>query len=457
MPPAPITATVEPASRPPSCGSQDQARAYWLKLRTPASSSPSACSATCAAYAPAAVVNVTPGRGADALDPVLDARRLQLHPLHGRRKLGEIVGRADPDDGLRVLERCERAAARLDRVGEVLWSVWAEVDCWCHQVSCGVGGSIAARAASRDASEMSSVPQFAARGITKSFGGREILRGADLDVEAGSRIGILGPNGGGKSTLMRILAGLDEPDAGDGDPPARPRRSPTCRRSSTATGATRARRSRGAAGAGRCSRPSCTAAERRLADPALAADLDAMTRALAHHERLLARWTEAGGDRAEGEALGAPARARHRRATLEHAHERALRRPAQARRARRLPRAPPRRAAARRARGAPGHGAAASARRAAGRLRRRRGDDLPRPPPARRGVSADRRARQRARSASGRATTAPTSSPASSSSSASGSVRHAAEGDRAPGGGRAALPALGAHPRQRARGHARRA
>ncbi len=59
-----------------------------------------------------------------------------------------------------------------------------------------------------------SVPQLAARGITKSFGGRAILRGADLDVEAGSRIGILGPNGGGKSTLLRIIAGLEHADAG---------------------------------------------------------------------------------------------------------------------------------------------------------------------------------------------------------------------------------------------------
>ena len=42
-----------------------------------------------------------------------------------------------------------------------------------------------------------------------------------------------------------------------------------------------------------------------------------MTRALAHHERVLARWTDAGGDRAEGEALGPPARARHRRRLLE--------------------------------------------------------------------------------------------------------------------------------------------
>ena len=61
---------------------------------------------------------------------------------------------------------------------------------------------------------MSYVPQLAVRGLTKSFGGRAILRGLDLDVEAGSRIGILGPNGGGKSTLLRIVAGLDHPDAG---------------------------------------------------------------------------------------------------------------------------------------------------------------------------------------------------------------------------------------------------
>jgi ATP-binding cassette subfamily F protein 3 len=45
-------------------------------------------------------------------------------------------------------------------------------------------------------------------------------------------------------------------------------------------------------------------AEKRLADPHLASDLHAMTKALAHHERALAKWTDAGGDRAEGVALG---------------------------------------------------------------------------------------------------------------------------------------------------------
>ena len=42
-----------------------------------------------------------------------------------------------------------------------------------------------------------------------------MLRGLDLDVSEGARIGVLGPNGGGKSTLLRILAGLEHPDAGE--------------------------------------------------------------------------------------------------------------------------------------------------------------------------------------------------------------------------------------------------
>src|SRR3954471_10386250 len=41
-----------------------------------------------------------------------------------------------------------------------------------------------------------------------------------------------------------------------------------------------------------------------IADPALAADLDAMSRVLAHQERLLAAWTEQGGDRLDGDPHG---------------------------------------------------------------------------------------------------------------------------------------------------------
>src|SRR5947208_9349652 len=54
-----------------------------------------------------------------------------------------------------------------------------------------------------------------ARGIAKSFGSRLILDGLDLDIEPGVRMGVIGPNGGGKSTLLRILAGLEEADAGE--------------------------------------------------------------------------------------------------------------------------------------------------------------------------------------------------------------------------------------------------
>lgn len=55
---------------------------------------------------------------------------------------------------------------------------------------------------------------LAIRGITKAFGGREILRGVDVELPDGSRLGLVGPNGSGKSTLLRIVMGLEEADAG---------------------------------------------------------------------------------------------------------------------------------------------------------------------------------------------------------------------------------------------------
>src|SRR5215467_4493075 len=52
------------------------------------------------------------------------------------------------------------------------------------------------------------------RGIRKSFGGKVVLDGVDLDVAAGTIFAMLGPNGAGKTTLVRILATLIRPDAG---------------------------------------------------------------------------------------------------------------------------------------------------------------------------------------------------------------------------------------------------
>ena len=53
-----------------------------------------------------------------------------------------------------------------------------------------------------------------ARGVRKSFGGVEVLRGVDLDATGGTVLALLGENGAGKSTLVKILAGDYEADAG---------------------------------------------------------------------------------------------------------------------------------------------------------------------------------------------------------------------------------------------------
>jgi ABC-2 type transport system ATP-binding protein len=53
-----------------------------------------------------------------------------------------------------------------------------------------------------------------AKGLFKSFDGKEAVRGIDLAVPAGTIYGILGPNGAGKTTTLRMLLGIIEPDRG---------------------------------------------------------------------------------------------------------------------------------------------------------------------------------------------------------------------------------------------------
>src|SRR5436190_9115657 len=53
------------------------------------------------------------------------------------------------------------------------------------------------------------------RGLRKSFGELEVLKGLDFDVRPGEIFVIMGPSGSGKSVLLKHLIGLEEPDAGE--------------------------------------------------------------------------------------------------------------------------------------------------------------------------------------------------------------------------------------------------
>jgi len=70
-----------------------------------------------------------------------------------------------------------------------------------------------------------SAPLLSARGLTRRFGGLTALDGLDFDLEAGRILGLIGPNGSGKTTFFNVLTGLFPADAGelsfDGRPLAR--------------------------------------------------------------------------------------------------------------------------------------------------------------------------------------------------------------------------------------------
>jgi sulfate/thiosulfate transport system ATP-binding protein len=52
------------------------------------------------------------------------------------------------------------------------------------------------------------------RDVNKSFGQTSVLRDISIDIASGALTALLGPSGGGKSTLLRVIAGLEQPDTG---------------------------------------------------------------------------------------------------------------------------------------------------------------------------------------------------------------------------------------------------
>jgi ABC-type multidrug transport system ATPase subunit len=58
------------------------------------------------------------------------------------------------------------------------------------------------------------VVEVTLRGVGRAYGGRAVLSDVDLEVRAGEVLALIGPNGGGKSTLLLLIAGLVSPTAG---------------------------------------------------------------------------------------------------------------------------------------------------------------------------------------------------------------------------------------------------
>jgi sulfonate transport system ATP-binding protein len=80
----------------------------------------------------------------------------------------------------------------------------------------------ASRAPAPEATPPSQPPAaVVARGVTRAFGQREVLRGLDLTIAPGEFVALLGRSGTGKSTLLRVLGGLDDSYGGEALVPER--------------------------------------------------------------------------------------------------------------------------------------------------------------------------------------------------------------------------------------------
>ncbi|MEO9256577.1 MAG: ATP-binding cassette domain-containing protein, partial [Tepidiformaceae bacterium] len=146
--------------------------------------------------------------------------------------------------------------------------------------------------------------------VSRVHGGRTIFRDVSWSLQDGEKIGLIGPSGVGKSTLLKLLAGVDGPDAGQ----------LTFRRGARAVYLEQ--EYAGTPGKGALDEllsgrddlnaldVAISAAERKMAEPAVLEDEDEFDRVLLEHERLLKQYDTAGGsmlrNRAEGflRALG---------------------------------------------------------------------------------------------------------------------------------------------------------
>jgi ATP-binding cassette subfamily F protein 3 len=140
--------------------------------------------------------------------------------------------------------------------------------------------------------------------VSFSYGTRQILNEVFLSLNEGEKIGLIGPNGGGKSSLLKVLAGLEKPNKGE-----------KILRTGTKV-AYLAQEYAGEAGTGALQEvlngsPQLLALEKQLeiiehelADPGVATHMDKLSLALDRQAALLEKYEASGGPRLRNEARG---------------------------------------------------------------------------------------------------------------------------------------------------------
>src|SRR5450755_4358381 len=182
-----------PSSRPPCASSARPPRpATWKMRRWPCALPPSSSTRR---PARASSTRTRP--------PIASPRSPSAPSSSSRHSQGlpRSPGRGIPRGEPAVLARpCWPARAGLPVLACPCWPARAGLPVLARQRVGPVGSTTMSR--------------LAARGIRVVFGGLTVLDGVDLTLGPGDRVGIVAPNGVGKSTLLRVLAGELEPDSG---------------------------------------------------------------------------------------------------------------------------------------------------------------------------------------------------------------------------------------------------
>ena len=100
--------------------------------------------------------------------------------------------------------RTTKAKARIDQAGRMIHEL-QDIESRQAQGSAGIDFTASGR---------KSKQLLIAKEVEKSLGGKLIISGVDILLGPGERIGLLGPNGSGKTTILKLLAGTVEPDKG---------------------------------------------------------------------------------------------------------------------------------------------------------------------------------------------------------------------------------------------------